>query len=535
MNNSVKRTFAVLAVLLAFACVQAAFAQTTIITSDFESGQDGWTFRGDPGKEELVEISGEDKHSGNASLKISKRTKTWQGAVHELTDALKPGTVYEISTWLKFPSGPATAAFSVSAELRGKDDSRSYLNLAGATAKRGEWVKLEGLLTIPEEEDLDKVLVYFESKWKPDDQVTSDDTVDFFVDDILVARRDKNIVVQEDIESLQDVLTFSIGAAIPPSFIDGTNPHRRLILKHFNALVAGNAMKPDTIAPNEGSYNFEPGDKIATFAERTNRNLRGHTLVWHNQTPSWFFTDPEDPSKPASKELLLAREKAYIQDVVSHYQGQVRSWDVVNEVLSDGSGLRTGDEGSRWYEIAGEEYIEKAFIWAHEADPDAELVINDYGLEGNRSKRESMYSLVKRLKAKKIPVHAVGLQMHISINNPPTAEIEKTIERFASLGVKVVVTELDVSIYDGDSEDFKEATPEILKAQAKRYQELFSIFKKQAAKGRLDTVILWGTADDDSWLDDFPVPGRKNAPLLFDRDLQAKPAYWGIVDPKMIK
>jgi endo-1,4-beta-xylanase len=537
MNHTIKRIVAGLAAAIALACVQTAFAQTAIIKSDFESGQDGWTFRGDPGKEELVEVSAEDKHSGNSSLKISKRTKTWQGTVHELKDEIKPGTVYEISAWIKFPSGPATAAFSVSAEIDGKDKSRNYLNLAGATLKRGEWTKLEGLLTIPEDKNLDKVLVYFESKYKADDQVTPDDTIDFFVDDILVAKRTKNIVIQEDIPSLMDAVGsgISIGAAIPPAFLDGTNPHRRLIGKHFNALVAGNAMKPDTIAAKEGSYNFGPGDKIAAYADKTFTYLRGHTLVWHSQTPAWFFADPKDASKPASKETLLAREKAYIQEVVGHYKGQVKSWDVVNEVLSDASGLRTGAEGSKWFAIAGADYIEKAFIWAHEADPDAELVINDYGLEGNAAKREAMYSLVKGLLAKKVPINAIGIQMHISVKYPAASEIKKTIERFASLGVKVVVTELDVSIYESDTEAFKEPTPEVLKAQALRYQELFKIFREQAAKKRIDTVILWGVADDDSWLDDFPVPGRKNAPLLFDRDLQAKPAYWGIVDPKRVK
>ena len=188
-------------------------------------------------------------------------------------------------------------------------------------------------------------------------------------------------------------------------------------------------------------------------------------------------------------------------------------------------------KNSKWFEIAGQEYIEKAFIWAHEADPDAELVINDYNLESNPAKREAMYKLVKSLKEKKIPIDGIGIQMHISIQSPALSEIKKTIELFASLGVKVLVTELDVSIYESETEAFKEATPDILLRQSVRYEELFKLFKEQADKNRLDTVILWGSADDDTWLDDFPVRGRKNAPLLFDRDLQAKPAFWGIVDP----
>jgi endo-1,4-beta-xylanase len=534
MKHKAKRVIIAVLAIFALASAQAAFAQDSGIKSDFESGQDGWTYRGDKGAEELVAVSTEEAHSGTASLKISKRTKTWHGAVHKLNDELKPGAVYEISAWIKYAAGPSTGSFTVSAELDGKDKSRNYKNLAGATIKKGEWAKLEGSLTIPDDPNLDSILVYFETQYKADNLVTPEDTVDFYVDDVIVAKKLKNIVIQEDIPSLRDSLAgaFSIGAAVSPELLDSSNPHRRLITRHFDAMVAGNAMKPESLEPTEGVFAFAAADKIASFAEKTGMLMRGHTLVWHNQTPSWFFADPKDPTKLASKEMLLAREKAYIQAVVGHFKGQVKSWDVVNEVLSDSSGLRGGKENSKWFEIAGAEYIEKAFIWAHEADPDAELVINDYSLESNPVKREAMYSLVKSLKAKKIPVNGIGIQMHISVKNPAVSEIKKTIERFASLGVKVLVTELDVSIYESDAEAYQEPSPDILLAQALRYEELFNLFKEQAAKKRLDTVILWGSADDDSWLDDFPVRGRKNAPLLFDRDLQAKPAFWGIVDPK---
>lgn len=528
------RTIAILAAAFALTFGQAVFAQSAAINSGFESGQDGWTYRGDKGAEETVAVSTEEARSGAASLKVSNRAKTWHGAVHQLAEALKPGTIYDISAWIKYSSGPSTVSFSLSAEFDGKNKSRDYRNLAGATVKKGEWTKLEGNLTVPDDANLDSILVYFETQYKADNLVTADDTVDFYLDDVLVAKRTKNIVVQDDIPALRDSLdsAFSIGAAVSPELLDASNPHRKLILKHFDAMVAGNAMKPESLEPKEGSFAFASADKIADFASRTGMLLRGHTLVWHNQTPAWFFADPADPAKSAAKEVLLAREKAYIQAVVGHYKGQVKSWDVVNEVLSDSSGLRSGKEGSKWFEIAGADYIEKAFVWAHEADPDAELVINDYNLESSAAKREAMYTLVKGLKAKKIPVSAIGIQMHISVGAPSIAEIRTTIERFASLGVKVLVTELDVSIYESSSDAYKEAGPAVLAAQAKRYADLFALFKEEAAKKRLDTVILWGCADDDSWLDDFPVRGRKNAPLLFDRDLQAKPAYWAIVDPK---
>jgi endo-1,4-beta-xylanase len=536
MRHISNRFIAVLAAAFALTFVQAAFAQTAVLKSDFESGQDNWTYRGDKGAEETVAVSTEEQHSGAASLKISKRTKTWHGAVHQLTDTLKAGTIYDISAWIKYSAGPSTGSFTVSAELDGKNKSRDYHNLAGATVKKGEWTKLEGSLTIPDDPNLDHILVYFETQYKADNLVTPDDTVDFYVDDILVAKRTKNIVVQDDIPALRDIVgsSFALGAAVSPDLLDASNPHRKLILKHFDAMVAGNAMKPESLEPKEGTFNFAPADKIADFASLTGMRLRGHTLVWHNQTPAWFFADSADPAKSATKEVLLAREKAYIQAVVGHYKGQVKSWDVVNEVLSDGSGLRTGKDNSKWFDIAGADYIEKAFVWAHQADPDAELVINDYNLESSAAKREAMYALVKGLLAKKVPVNGIGIQMHISVGAPSIAEIKTTIERFAELGVKVLVTELDVSIYESSSEAYRDPSPAVLAAQAKRYADLFALFKEEAAKKRLDTVILWGSADDDSWLDDFPVRGRKNAPLLFDRDLQAKPAYWAIVDPKRV-
>jgi len=547
MKHNAKRICIAVLAIFALAFAQSAFGQaadskavsgqSSGIKSDFESGQDGWTYRGDKGAEELVAVSTEEAHSGTASLKISKRTKTWHGAIHKLNDELKPGSVYLISAWIKYSTGPSTGSFSLSAELDGKNKSRDYKNLAGITVKKGEWTKLEGSLTIPDDPNLDSVLVYFETQWKADNLVTPDDTMDFYVDDIVVAKNLKNIVIQEDIPSLKGSLggSFSIGTAVSPELFDASNPHRRLITRHFDAMTAGNVMKPDTLEPTEGVYNFVPADKIVSFAEKTGMLMRGHTLVWHSQTPAWFFSDPKDPSKLATKEILLAREKAYIQAVVGHFKGQVKSWDVVNEVLSESGSLRSGKENSKWFEIAGDEYIEKAFIWAHEADPDAELVINDYNLESNPVKRDAMYSLVKSLKAKKIPVTGIGIQMHITIQSPAISEIKKTIERFASLGVKVLVTELDVSIYESATEAYKDPSSDILLQQAQRYKDLFNLFKEQAAKKRLDTVILWGSADDDTWLDDFPVRGRKNAPMLFDRDLQAKPAFWAIVDPKRIK
>ena len=338
------------------------------------------------------------------------------------------------------------------------------------------------------------------------------------------------LAAEEAVPSLKESLAgyFAIGAAVPPSFVDAADLHSGLIARQFGAIVAENCMKPETLQPTEGVFRFRDADKILRFAAANAMLVRGHTLVWHQQTPAWFFSDPDDPTKPASRELLLSRMRTHIQTVVGHFRGRVAAWDVVNEALSDEGSLRSGAQGSKWMEILGPGYIDKAFEYAHAVDPDALLVINDYNLESSSAKREAMYELVKGMLARGVPVGAVGLQMHISIYNPSIGEIRQAIERFASLGIKVQVTEMDVSIYKG-SERQKPVTPELLELQAKRYGELFGLFKEEAADKRLDMVMLWGVSDESSWLDNFPVQGRANAPLLFDRGQLPKPAFWAVL------
>src|SRR5208337_3779886 len=245
---------------------------------------------------------------------------------------------------------------------------------------------------------------------------------------------------QEGSMSLRDSLAgyFAVGAAVQPGFVDAGDAHSRLLARQFGAVVAENAMKPESLQPVEGTFRFR-------FAERNGMSVRGHVLVWHQQTPLWFFCDPDDPAKPASRELLLARMRIHIQTVLGHYRGRVRAWDVVNEPLTDGGSLRGAAEGSKWLEIIGPDYLDKAFEYAHEADPDALLVVNDYNLERSAAKRDAMYELVKGMRSRGVPVGGIGMQMHISIYGPSADEIREAIEKFASLGVKVQITEMDVS------------------------------------------------------------------------------------------
>lgn len=305
-----------------------------------------------------------------------------------------------------------------------------------------------------------------------------------------------------------------------------------ILAKHFNLVVAENDTKMCNVFPSPNEYDFSSADKFIEMAKKNGQAVRWHTLVWHNQSPKWIFED-ENGNK-ASKELLENRLKDYIFAIGNRYAKDVCSVDVVNECISDKNFvLRDGNDHSKWFDIMGPEYVDKAFIWAKQAFPNSSLVINDYNLETMPPKREGMYNLVKGMLERGVPVDTVGLQMHINLENPPVSEIEKTIELFGSLGLKVIVTEMDVSVYKDfqpgkESEPRKEYTPEILNAQAERYRKIFDCFKKEADKGILQDVVLWGITDRFSWKNDFPVPGRTDAPLLFDVNGNPKPAFYEI-------
>lgn len=319
---------------------------------------------------------------------------------------------------------------------------------------------------------------------------------------------------------------FPIGVAVNPRMMD--NPEESaLILAQFNSMTPENAMKIGPIHPEEKRYNWEPADKIADFAVKHGLKLRGHTLCWHNQTPEWLFKD--FTGAKVSKEVLLARLKQHIFDVVGRYKGKIYAWDVVNEAVPDGDGADLYRK-SPFFEIIGPEYIEKAFQYAHEADPKAILFYNDYNTE-NASKRERIYQVVKGLKEKGVPVHGVGLQGHWALTEPTASELEISITKFASLGLQVQVTELDVSIHPKEHERRTEAftgkveyTPEIEAKQVAQYKMLFEVLRKH--RKVITGVTFWNLSDKSSWLDNFPVRGRKDYPLLFDEKNQPKKAFF---------
>ena len=329
---------------------------------------------------------------------------------------------------------------------------------------------------------------------------------------------------QTKVSSLSDVFkdNFLIGAAVNPITI---RSQKDLILKHFNSLTSENEMKFERLQPEEGRFTFEEADKLIAFAQDNKKNVRGHTLVWHNQTPDWVFSN--NNGEVVDRDTLLARMKAHISTVMGRYKGQIYAWDVVNEDVADSGTNILRD--SKWKAIIGEDFIDKAFEYAHLADPEAALFYNDYN-ESDPGKREKIYTLVKSLVEKEVPIHGIGLQGHWNLYDPTLDHIKKAIERYASLGLQIHITEMDVSMFGFDDKraDLKAPTEEMIEKQTERYVEFFNILKEYS--NVIKSVTFWGVADDYTWLDDFPVRGRKNWPFLFDQNHNPKQAFWKVVD-----
>jgi len=346
--------------------------------------------------------------------------------------------------------------------------------------------------------------------------------------------------VELDIPSFAESYSdyFPIGAAIEPFQTMGMKAE--LFKKHVSWLVAENVMKPDAIHPAEDSFNWDNADRIVEFAKANGMEVRFHTLVWHSQVGDWFFKDTEgkpmvdetDPQqREVNKKLLLQRLDQHVRTIVERYKDDIKSWDVVNEVVEPGD--PDGMRASEWYKITGTDYIETAFRAARATGgPDIKLYLNDYGTD-NPAKRDRIYELMKDMLDRGVPIDGIGHQTHISVSSPPVNSIIESMQKFSELGLDNLVTELDMSVYAwNDRSDYGSDIPDaLLKKQADRYRELFEAFK--ANKSIVSGVVFWSIADDHTWLNSFPVK-RTDAPLLFDQYLHAKPAFWAVVDPSRL-
>lgn len=332
---------------------------------------------------------------------------------------------------------------------------------------------------------------------------------------------------------------FYIGAAINRAQIDGEDARGiKIVTEQFNSISPENVLKWESVHPKPDQYDFAAADKYVEFGEKNHMFIIGHTLVWHNQTPKWVFENEQ--GKPLTRTALLKRLREHIQTVVGRYKGRIQGWDVVNEALNEDGTMRQ----SPWMKIIGPDYIEKAFEFAHKADPKAELYYNDFSLE-NEPKRNGAIALIKRLKAKKVPIKAIGLQGHDNLDWPTIEQQDATISAFENLGVKVSITELDITLLPSPNREhtaevtataeanaqlnpYADGLPEAVQQKlAERYAALFGVFYKH--RDAIERVTLWGVTDADSWRNNWPVRGRTDYPLLFDRNGVAKPALEAVI------
>ena len=321
---------------------------------------------------------------------------------------------------------------------------------------------------------------------------------------------------------------FRIGVALNQrQFTEQDTPGAALVKRQFNSVSPENAMKWANIHPRPGpdGYNFGAADRYVEFGEKNGMFIVGHTLIWHAQTPRWVFQG--EGTNALTREALLQRMREHIHTVVGRYKGRIKAWDVVNEALNDDGSLRR----SQWYRIIGEDYIAKAFEYAHEADPAAELRYNDYAIENER-KRNGVIALVKKLQAQKAPISGLGSQMHANLTWPSAELLDTALTAFAELGIPISITELDVNAAQrgqrNQSADVSQnaqvggggVVDEANQKLADQYASLFRVFLKH--RKNIELVTFWGLTDRDSWR-------RFGKPLLFDAEWRPKPAFNAVI------
>jgi endo-1,4-beta-xylanase len=334
---------------------------------------------------------------------------------------------------------------------------------------------------------------------------------------------------------------FYVGAALSLDQISGKEPSAMAVVEQqFNSITPENIVKWEEIHPEPDTYNFEPVDRYVEFGRKNDMFVVGHTLVWFFQTPDWVFQD--DSGQPLSREALLERMKDHIFTVMGRYKGLIHGWDVVNEAIAEDGSLRK----CKWLEIIGEDYILKAFEYARQADPDAQLYYNEYDLV-KEAKREGVIRLIRDLQSKGVRIDGLGIQGHWFLDYPSIEEIDTAVSALSGLGVKLMVTELDISVlsyYPVDArvvdlsmfEPVKQKElnpyPESLSEAAqndlaKRYAEIFSLFHRH--RDKFSRVTFWAVHDGQSWRSYMPVRGRTDYPMLFDRQCKPKPAFDAVV------
>lgn len=347
---------------------------------------------------------------------------------------------------------------------------------------------------------------------------------------------------------------FLMGVAVGPFVISGRNKTaQNIAVDQFNAITPENVLKAAVINPKPGVYNFGPADAYVAFGEKHHMFIMGHTLVWHNQCPPWFFTNKE--GRPNTKQEQIERLRSHIKAVAGRYAGRINAWDVVNEVIDNDGNYR---ENTSWVKAFGngDTLVKYAFKFAGQYAPNTELYYNDFNT-WRPAKRDGIVRMIKMLQKEGIRIDGVGMQGHWGLDYPKTKYIEEAIDAFAACGVKVMISELDVDVlpltkegqivgqvmadkqfqleeFKSFLDPYRHGLPDSMQnVLAKRYAELFSIFYKR--RDKIARVTLWGVSDGMSWKNGYPIPRRTNYPLLWSRKFEPKPALREVLNvPQMV-
>ena len=492
---------------------------TNGLSSTFETGTQGWFGRG-----ATVATSTESAHGGSQALLATARAGTWAGPAVDVTNLMFNGSTYKVSAWVKLPAsvGSATTQARLSLQRDAGTITTYHTVVNSTTVGATAWVRLTA--TYPVALANSKLTLYVESG----------DTGPLMIDDVTIAYVPPPSI-EPNLPSVaqSQAAYFPIGTIAYAGGIAGVQAE--LVTKHFNSLVSENDMKWSSLQATPGVFTYANADAQVAFAKARGLKLRGHTFAWHEQVPAWVFQDASGNALPvsaASKALVLQREVEHITHVLNHFAPDVASfyaWDVVNEVIdaSQADCMRR----SNWYLLTGTDFIDTAFRTARALLPaSVKLYYNDYSTT-DPAKLACLQALIAGLKSRGVPIDGVGHQMHISLSYPTPAAVTSTVRALATAfpGLSQQVTEMDIKTSDPGYALYEDIPPAVHAQIGYAWRNYFNAFR--ALNGLIDSVTIWGQADNHTWL---TSGSRTEAPLLFDTSLKAKPAYWGVVDPSQL-
>lgn len=496
-----------------------------VVSSTFEDGLDGFSPRMNEGQNVKVEVATDDAHNGNGYLLCTNREKSWQGAQFLTDGILESGKKYVVDAWVKTPW---YSTITLSMQYTDSSGSIHYENVSSVVSQ-GDWTELSNAkVQIPM--NCTNVYLYFEC---------SDTKVNIAIDDFTVYSTPE-YQIQKDIPSLQKVYSpyFKFGGAMMNSEL-GSQATKDLVLKHYNSITFGNELKPDSVlvqskcqelaqsgSETDVAVSIDNARSLLDFCQENNIPVRGHVLVWHSQTPDWFFKEGySNDGDFVSKEVMLGRMENYIKNLMEllateYPDVNFYAWDVVNEIwLDDGNPRQPGEQGSNgsnnsaWVKIFGDNsFVDYAFEYARKYAPEGcKLYYNDFN-EYMPSKTKAIVEMATRLKEKGL-IDGIGMQSHLDVSFPSISAYEKALKAFSETGLDIQITELDVTTSDTSETG--------LENQAKYYSDIMDLAVKYSDS--ISAVVIWGTTDDQSWR-------SSRLPVLFNEDYTAKPCFYSIVD-----